>query len=236
MKAKTKWAEQFPQFTVCDHPLIAHKLGLLRDSDSSITRFRELTREIGVYLGYEATRDLDLEEVTVKLSLPQLNADGKSDTMEHPVPRLHGPKPVLRPVMRSGLTLAEGVMQAIPFARIGHFGFESSASRTETYEYFYAIPRSMGTKTGDLQRKFYVVDVAIATGSVAMRSIELLREQDIHEENIRLIVLIACPIGLQRVLASYPRIRILAAAVDEEIRNGLAWPGIGSNNIRLFGV
>ena len=203
---------------VVDHPLVAHKLTLLRDKHTSVKEFREIVSEIGMLLTYEATRDLPttLREVETPIC----------NTM---APEIRGKKFAVVPILRAGLGLVEGVLRMVPNARVGHIGLYRNEETLEPVKYFCKMPK-------DVQdRDILIVDPMLATGGSADAAIGFMKEYGCT--NIKLMVLLAAPVGIERIRKSHPDVDIYCGAIDEKLNeNGYIVPGLGDAGDRIFGT
>ena len=204
--------------SVIDHPLIRHKVRLLRDESTSHKLFRELVTEITMLMAYEATRDLEEEEVEVRTPL--------ETTTGH---RLSGRKLVIVPVLRAGLGMVDGVLRLIPGARVGHVGISRDEDSLEPVEYYFNVPPQAEV------RRFVVVDPMLATGGSASAAIGGLKERG--AEAVSLMCLVAAPEGVAALHADHPDVPVFTAALDRELdENGYIRPGLGDAGDRLFGT
>lgn len=204
--------------TVVDHPLVQHKLTIMRDKTTGTKQFRELVREIALLEGYEATRSLPLEDVEV--TTPLATTTGK---------RVAGKKVAVLPILRAGLGMVEGVLELVPAARVGHIGMERDEETHEPREYYCKLP------AGISERLCLVVDPMLATGGSAIAAIECLRRQGARD--IELMVIIAAPEGIAAVLEADPGVHIFTCSVDERLNdNAYILPGLGDAGDRIFGT
>ena len=203
---------------VIDHPLIQHKLGIVRDKTTSVKDFRELVQEIAGLMVYEVTRDLSLEEIEVETPLGPTKAF-----------TLSGKKMAVVPVLRAGLGMVEGILRLIPNAKVGHIGLYRDPNTLEPVEYYCKLP-------GDIEeRDIYVVDPMLATGGSASAAIELVKRRG--GRRISLVSLIAAPEGVEKVRAQHPEVDIYTAALDSHLNDhGYIVPGLGDAGDRLFGT
>lgn len=209
---------ELPNLTVIDHPLIRHKLHLLRDQATPKKLFRELVDEIATLMAYEVTRDLATEEVEVHTPLER--------TMAH---RIAGKKLVVVPVLRAGLGMVEGVLRLIPSARVGHVGMSRDEESLEPVEYYFKVP------AGSEVRRFIVVDPMLATGGSAAAAIDGLKTRG--AERITLMCIVAAPEGVRRLAGEHPDVPVFAAALDRKLNKyGYILPGLGDAGDRLFGT
>ncbi len=203
---------------VMDHPLVAHKLTILRDKNTSVKDFRELVSEIGMLITYEATRDLPLTTKTVETPIC---------TAEEPT--LAGKKVAVVPILRAGLGLVDGVLRMIPSARVGHIGMYRDEETLEPHVYFCKMPKDIA------EREVMIVDPMLATGGSADAAITEMKR--LGCTNIKLLVLVAVPEGLARIEKNHPDVEVYAGAVDEKLNeHGYIVPGLGDAGDRIFGT
>jgi uracil phosphoribosyltransferase len=204
--------------TVVSHPLVQHKLTLIRDKNRSTKSFRELLKELGMLLGYEVTRDLPLSQVEIETPLARMQS-----------PQISGKKLVFAPVLRAGLTFVEGMMDLVPTARVAHIGLYREPETFAAVEYFFKAP-------SDLQdRRVIVVAPVLATGNTGLAAIDRVKERG--GTDIRFVCLIAAPMGLERLRGIHPDVPIWTAAVDEKLdEQGFIVPGLGDAGDRAYGT
>lgn len=202
---------------VMDHPLIQHKVALMRKKETGSKDFRNLLEEITMLMGYEITRDLPLEDVEIET--PVAKMIGK---------QISGKKLGIVPVLRAGLGMVQGMLNLIPTAKVGHIGLYRDPQTLEPVEYYCKLP--------DVEdRDFIIVDPMLATGGSASAAITLLKEKGI--KNIKLMCLVAAPQGVQKVNADHPDVRIYVAALDDKLNDkGYIVPGLGDAGDRIFGT
>lgn len=202
---------------VMDHPLIQHKVTLMRKKETGSKDFRNLLEEITMLMGYEITRDLPLEDVEIET--PVAKMIGK---------QISGKKLGVVPVLRAGLGMVQGMLNLIPTAKVGHIGLYRDPQTLEPVEYYCKLP--------DVEdRDFIIVDPMLATGGSASAAITLLKEKGI--KNIKLMCLVAAPQGVQKVNADHPDVRIYVAALDDKLNDkGYIVPGLGDAGDRIFGT
>ncbi|MBE6991093.1 MAG: uracil phosphoribosyltransferase [Ruminococcaceae bacterium] len=204
--------------TVYDHPLIHHKLTILRNKDTSVKDFRELIGEIAMFMCYEATRDLPTEEIEVETPV----APGKFRA-------LSGKMLAVVPILRAGLGMVDGMIAMIPSAKIGHIGLYRDPDTLEPVEYYCKLPTDIS------EREVFVVDPMLATGGSASAAITFLKEHGC--KSIRLMNIIAAPEGIAVVQQQHPDVDIYVAAVDECLNDhGYIVPGLGDAGDRIFGT
>ncbi len=203
---------------VVNHPLLLHKLTILRDKNTSTKDFRELVGEIGMLLTYEATRDLPLTEKEVETPLCKTTA-----------PTLKGKKFAVVPILRAGLGLVEGVLRMVPSARVGHIGLYRDEETLEPVTYFCKLPKDID------QREALIVDPMLATGGSAAAAISFLKQYGCRQ--IKLMVLLAAPEGVRRIQEEHPDVEIYCGAVDNHLNeHGYIVPGLGDAGERIFGT
>ncbi|MBU0278426.1 MULTISPECIES: uracil phosphoribosyltransferase [unclassified Gemella] len=203
---------------VFDHPLIQHKLSFIRDIETSSKDFRQLTNEVGMLMGYELTRDLPLEEVTVTTPVETTTCK-----------RLSGKKIVFVPILRAGLGMVDGLMALIPSARVGHVGLYRDPETLQPHEYFVKIPNEPE------KRQFIVVDPMLATGGSAIAAINSLKQRGVTD--IKFMCLIAAPEGVEALKNAHPEIEIFIAGLDSHLNDhGYIVPGLGDAGDRIFGT
>ena len=204
--------------TVVDHPLVQHKLTLIRDKSISTKSFRELLSEIGMLLCYEVTRDLPLTMVEIETPLARMMA-----------PKLAGKKLVFAPVLRAGLTFAEGMLHLVPAARVAHIGLYREPGTFAAVEYFFKAP-------SDLDERLVIVIVPVlATANTAVAAVDRLKERGAKE--IRLVCMVSAPQGLDHMRGIHPDVRIWTAAIDEGLdEQAFIVPGLGDAGDRAYGT
>lgn len=204
--------------TVVDHPLVQHKLTIMRDKTTSTASFRRLLREISLLLCYEVTRELDLEMHSIETPLVAMQA-----------PMLAGKKLVFASVLRAGNGLLDGMLDLVPAARVAHIGLYRDQETLQAVEYFFKAP-------GDLEdRLVIVVDPMLATGNSAIMAIDKLKERG--ATNLRFLCLLATPEGIERFTAAHPDVPVVTASIDERLdENGYIVPGLGDAGDRMYGT
>ena len=203
---------------VVDHPMVQHKLTIMRDQNTGSKQFRELVKELALFEGYEATRDFPLEDVGV--TTPMCTTVAK---------RIAGRKVAIIPILRAGLGMVDGMLELIPAARVGHVGMYRDEETHEPHEYYCKVPADID------QRTCLVVDPMLATGGSATAAIEYLRRQGVKD--VRLLVLIAAPDGIKAVLDADPDVRVYTCSVDEKLNeDAYIVPGLGDAGDRIFGT
>ena len=204
--------------TVVGHPLVAHKLTLMRDVGASTKSFRELLREISLLLCYEATRDLELTEVEVTTPLATIRA-----------PKLEGKKLVFAPILRAGMGLLEGMLDLVPSARVAHVGLYRDPTTLEAVEYYFKAPEDIADRT------VIVLDPMLATANSACAAIDRLKQAGARR--ILFVCLLAAPEGIARFRAEHPDIPVYTAAIDDHLNDhGYIVPGLGDAGDRIYGT
>ncbi|MCR5344330.1 MULTISPECIES: uracil phosphoribosyltransferase [unclassified Butyrivibrio] len=204
--------------TVLDHPLIEHKLSILRDKHTGTKLFRELVGEIGAYLVYEAMRDVPLEETVVETPIKTIKMG-----------RLNEDNYAFAPIMRAGMGLLDGVLKVIPNAKIAHVGMYRDEETFEPVNYFFKAPEDIG------EREVIILDPMLATGGSACDAIELFKQKGVKK--MRFICLIAAPEGIDKVVSEHPDVPITVAHIDDCLNeNKYIVPGLGDAGDRIFGT
>lgn len=204
--------------TIVDHPLVQHKLTLLRDKNRSTKVFRELFNEVGALLCYEATRDLPLETIEVQTPLAAMKS-----------PVLAGKKLVLAPVGRAGAGFLDGILNLVPSARVAHIGLYREPRTLVAVEYYFKAPDDMA------ERFTLVLHPMLATGNSAVAAVDRLKESGARQ--VRIVCLLATPQALDRVRGHHPDVSVWTAAIDDGItENGYILPGLGDVGDRMYGT
>jgi uracil phosphoribosyltransferase len=204
--------------TVVDHPLIQHKLSLMRDRRTSTRDFRALLNEIGMLLGYEITRDLPLEQVEIETPVARMRA-----------PRIEGKKLVFAPILRAGIGFLDGMLSLVPSARVAHIGLYRDPKTLESVEYYFKAPEDAH------DRLVIVMDPMLATGNSAVAAVHKLKGRGVTK--LRLMCLLAAPEGLRTFTAAHPDVPVWTAAIDEKLNDhGYILPGLGDAGDRMFGT
>ena len=210
---------EYPNLFVMDHPLIQHKLSMMRDKNTPTILFRQLLKEIALLMGYEITRNLPLTTTPIETPLTRFNA-----------PILLGKKVAVVPILRAGLGMADGLMELIPTARVGHIGLYRDHVTKMPVEYFVKLPDPEG-------RLFILVDPMLATGHSAAAAADTLNKRGVSDDNIRMMVLVAAPEGVRVFQQAHPKIPVYAASLDSHLNeNAYIVPGLGDAGDRLFGT
>jgi uracil phosphoribosyltransferase len=203
---------------IFDHPLIQHKISLLRDKNTDTKEFRELVQEISMLMGYEVTRNMPLKEVEIETPV------GIARTKV-----ISGKKLGIVPILRAGLGMVDGMLQLLPMAKVGHIGLYRNPETLQPTEYYCKLPYDA------VERDIVILDPMLATGGSASAAINYIKEKGVN--NIKLMCLIAAKEGIERVNKDHPDVEIYCAAVDEELNDhGYILPGLGDAGDRLFGT
>jgi uracil phosphoribosyltransferase len=204
--------------TTVTHPLVQHKLSLMRDKTTSTKSFRELLREIATLLCYEVTRDLSLDPIQIETPLMPMQAQV-----------LSGKKLVFAPILRAGMGFLEGMLDLVPSARIAHIGLYRDPESLTAVEYYFKAPSDLS------ERLVIVVDPMLATGNTAVAALDRLKEQGAID--LRVVSLLATQVGIANLLAHHPEVRIWTASIDPELNeHGYILPGLGDAGDRLYGT
>lgn len=204
--------------TICDHPLIKHKLTMIRDKKTGTNEFRAIVEEIAMLIGYEALRNLELEEVEVETPIEKAMC-----------PVISGKKPAIVPILRAGLGMVGGLLKLMPAAKIGHIGLYRDEVTFEPHEYFCKLPSPIE------QRRIYVVDPMLATGGSAVEAINFIKQRG--GQNISFLCIIAAPEGLEKLHAAHPDIKIFVGNLDRQLNEkAYICPGLGDAGDRIFGT
>ena len=211
-------SKQFPNLTVITHPLVQHKLSILRDKGTSKKTFRALVDEISMLMGYEVTKDLKLEDVEIETPLERMNAR-----------KVGGKKLTLVPILRAGLGMVEGMLRLMPSVRVGHIGMYREHDTLEPVDYYFKIPQ------GAEARDFILLDPMLATGGSAIAAVSSLKRNG--ATRVRLVCIVAAPEGVQKMLDAHPDVQVFTASLDRELNeHGYILPGLGDAGDRLFGT
>lgn len=203
---------------VMDHPLIQHKVGIIRREEVGSKDFRQMISEIAMLMCYESTRNLKLQDVKIKTPI-----------CETTVKELAGKKLAVVPILRSGLGMVEGMLAMIPAAKVGHIGLYRDPETLEPVEYYCKLPSDCN------EREVYVVDPMLATGGSCVAAIQMLKEKGV--KNIHFMCIIASPEGVERLQKEHPDVDIYIAALDEKLNDhGYIVPGLGDAGDRIFGT
>ena len=203
---------------IFDHPLIQHKLSILRDEKTSVKEFRELVSEIAQLMCYEATRDLPLEEIDVQTPVAVAKCH-----------RIAGKKLAVVPILRAGLGMVDGMVAMMPNVKVGHVGLFRDPETLEPVKYYYKMPPDI------TERDVIIVDPMLATGGSAIAAAQFLKDDGV--KNIKLMCMIAAPEGVEAMQAAHPDVEIYAAALDDHLNeHGYIVPGLGDAGDRIFGT
>jgi uracil phosphoribosyltransferase len=201
-----------------DHPLVQHKLTLMREKSTSTKSFRQLMREIATLLCYEVTRDLSVHPVDIETPMMAMQARA-----------LSGKKLVFAPILRAGMGLIEGMLDLVPSARVAHIGLYRDPQSLVAVEYYFKAPTDLG------ERLVIAVDPMLATGNTAVAAIDRLKEHGASD--VRFVCLLATPVGIANLHRHHPEVRIWTAAIDPQLNDhGYILPGLGDAGDRLYGT
>ena len=204
--------------TIVSHPLVQHKLTLMRKKDTSTKSFRQLLKEIGGLLCYEVTRDLPLEMVQIETPMAPMSA-----------PELAGKKLVFAPVLRSGMGMLDGMLELVPAARVAHIGLYRDPTTLICVEYYFKAPADLA------DRPVIVLDPMLATGNTAIAAVDRLKEAG--AQSIRMACLLASPEGMSKFHGHHPEVKVWTAAIDERLNDhGYILPGLGDAGDRMYGT
>jgi uracil phosphoribosyltransferase len=210
---------EFPNLFVMDHPLIQHKLSMMRDKKTPTILFRQLLKEISLLMGYEITRSLPMTTMQIETPLTTFDA-----------PILEGKKVAVVPILRAGLGMADGLLELVPSARVGHVGLYRDHNTKRPVEYFVKLPDPEG-------RIFILVDPMLATGHSSSAAADVLNKRGVSDESIRMMVLVAAPEGARVFHKAHPKIPVYTAALDSHLNeHAYIVPGLGDAGDRLFGT
>ncbi len=204
--------------TVVDHPLVQHKLTLMRDKDRSTKSFRQLLNEIGMLLCYEVTRDLPITMTEIETPL---------QTMQAPI--IAGKKLVFAPILRAGVGFLDGMLEMVPAARVAHIGLYRDPETLQAVEYYFKAPSDIA------DRMVIVMDPMLATGNSAIAAVDRLKERNVKD--LRFVCLLAAPEGISKMRDAHPDVRIWTASIDSHLNDhGYIVPGLGDAGDRMFGT
>ena len=217
-RAPTRFPVDVSGVTVVDHPLVQHKLTLMRDKARSTKGFRQLLNEIGMLLAYEVTRDLPLEEVEIETPLTPLTGV-----------QIAGKKLVLAPILRAGVGFLDGMLTLLPSARVAHVGLYRDPETLEAVEYYFKAPSDLADRT------VLVLDPMLATANSAVAAVDRLKERG--AKDLRFVCLLAAPEGIARFQGSHPDVPIWTASIDSHLdEHGYIVPGLGDAGDRMYGT
>lgn len=204
--------------TICDHPLIKHKITILRNKETGTNEFRKIVDEIAMLIGYEALRSLELEYIDIETPVEKASC-----------PVIAGKKQAIIPILRAGLGLSEGLLTLMPTAKIGHIGLYRDEKTFEPHEYYCKLPSAID------QRKIFVVDPMLATGGSAIAAIDYIKKYG--GKDITFLCVIAAPEGLEKLAAAHPDVKIFIGNLDRGLNeNAYIVPGLGDCGDRIFGT
>ncbi len=204
--------------TVVDHPLVQHKLSILRDEETNVREFRSLCMELTMLMAFEAMRDLELEDATVRTPVATAN-----------VKRLAGKKLALIGILRAGLVMVDGILELVPNARVGHIGLYRDPETLQPVQYYSKLPSDVA------ERDVFLLDPMLATGGSAAAAIQILKDEG--AKRVRLLCIIGAPEGIKVVEDAHPDVDIILAAKDERLdEHGYIVPGLGDAGDRLYGT
>ena len=204
--------------TIMDHPLIQHKIGLIRRKETGSKDFRQLISEIAMLMCYEATRDLKLTDVEIDTPISHMTAK-----------ELEGKKLAVVPILRAGLGMVDGMLTMIPAAKVGHIGLYRNEETLEPVEYYCKLPQDCA------ERDVFVVDPMLATGGSSVAAITMLKNRGVKK--IRFMCIVAAPQGIERMKEEHPDVDIYVGALDDHLNeNGYIVPGLGDAGDRIFGT
>ena len=210
--------EKFENVTYFNHPLIQHKISILRKKETGTNEFRHLVEEIAMLEGFEALNDLPLEEVEIETPIEKCKT-----------PMIAGRKLAIVPILRAGLGMVEGILALVPFAKIGHIGLYRDEETFEPHEYYCKLPNPID------ERLIVVTDPMLATGGSAVAAVDFIKQHG--GKNIKFMSIIAAPQGIERLLKAHPDIQLYVGHVDRELNeNAYICPGLGDAGDRIFGT
>ncbi len=203
---------------IMDHPLIQHKIGIIRRQETGSKDFRQLISEIAMLMCYEATRDLKLTDVEIETPISKMTAK-----------ELAGKKLAVVPILRAGLGMVDGMLSMIPAAKVGHIGLYRNEETLEPVEYYCKLPKDCA------EREVFVVDPMLATGGSATAAITMLKNKGVKK--IRFMCIVAAPQGIERMQKEHPDVDLYVGALDDHLNeNGYIVPGLGDEGDRIFGT
>ncbi|GIW28572.1 MAG: uracil phosphoribosyltransferase [Meiothermus sp.] len=206
------------KLTVVDHPLVQHKLAIIRDKNTGNKEFRELMEEVTMLMAYEAMRDLELDPVTIETPLTTMTAH-----------MLSGKKLAVVAILRAGLIMVDGILKLVPAAKVGHIGLYRDPQTLQPVEYYCKLPSDIA------ERRVFLTDPMLATAGSAVHALSILKSKGAH--HIKLMSIIAAPEGIKRVQEAHPDVEIVVAAVDSHLNDhGYIVPGLGDAGDRIYGT
>ena len=207
-----------PHVTLVNHPLVQHKLTLMRKKDASTTSFRTLLNEISMLMAYEVTRDMAMQDVVIETPLETMTAK-----------TIDGKKLVLVSILRAGTGILDGMLTVVPGARVGHIGLYRDPKTLQPVEYYFKMPKDMQ------ERDVVVVDPMLATGNSAVAAIDRIKV--LKPKSIKFVCLLTCPEGIATMKKAHPDVQIFTAAIDRQLSDhGYILPGLGDAGDRIFGT
>jgi len=210
---------EFPTLHVLGHPLIQHKLSMMRDKQTSTHNFRDLLKEIALLMGYEITRDLPLTTKEIETPMKKMEA-----------PVIKGKKVAIVPILRAGTGMAEGLLELMPSARVGNIGLYRDEKTKKPVEYLVKLPTAAG-------RRFIVVDPMLATGNSAAYAVDIVKRHGVKSANISFMSLVTAPEGMRVFARAHPDIQVYTASLDTNLnKNAYIVPGLGDAGDRLYGT
>ena len=207
-----------PNITICDHPLLKHKISILRNKNTGTNEFRTIVEEIAMLIGYEALRDLQLEDVPVETPMETAMC-----------PTISGKKQAVVPILRAGLGMVEGILKLMPAAKIGHIGMCRNHETLEPEQYYCNLPADISERTA------FVLDPMLATGGSLAAAISLLKEKG--AKKIKVLSIVGAQVGVDKVLEAHPDVHVYLGVLDDRLNEkGYILPGLGDAGDRLFGT
>lgn len=204
--------------TICEHPLIKHKLSIIRQKTTGTNEFRTIVEEIAMMIGYEALKDLELEEVEIETPIEKAMC-----------PVVAGKKPAIVPILRAGLGMVGGLLKLMPAAKVGHIGMYRDEETLEPHEYFCKLPSTIE------KRAIYVIDPMLATGGSAVEAINFIKQHG--GKDISFLCIVAAPEGLEKLHTAHPDVKIFVGNLDRQLNErGYICPGLGDCGDRIFGT
>ena len=211
-------APQTSQVHLVDHPLVQHKLTLMRQKDASTNSFRRLLNELSMLMAYEVTRDMPMQDVQIETPLETMNAKV-----------IDGKKLVLVSILRAGTGILDGMLTVVPGARVGHIGLYRDPKTLQAVEYYFKMPKEMQ------ERDVVVVDPMLATGNSAVAAVDRIKA--LKPKSIKFVCLLTCPEGIATMHKAHPDVPIYTAAIDRQLNShGYSLPGLGDAGDRIFGT
>jgi len=204
--------------TILTHPLIQHKLSILRDINTGVKVFREVVSEMAMLMCYEAMRELPLEEVSIMTPVAEANVNV-----------LAGKKLALVPILRAGLGMVDGILELVPSAKVAHIGLYRDPETLDAVEYYCKMPHDIS------ERDCFILDPMLATGGTAVAAAQFLKDAGVH--SIKLLTLLSAPPGVEKMEKAHPDVEIITCAIDPQLNNhGYIVPGLGDAGDRIFGT